>query len=159
VLLLSLHPAGHLFKVRDPATGQPLTFDQMKAEMAIIMAAGFETTSNALVWTLAALATHPDVQDTLAAELAAAGLAPNKQEQQQQQRRSLQWGDLGLSYLCAVIRESLRLFSPAALGTSRHCHKEVKLLGHSLPKVILLLCTVQYTLHAVGKVCVLPCCP
>jgi hypothetical protein len=40
LLLLSPLPAGHLFKVRDPATGQPLTFDQMKAEMAIMMGAG-----------------------------------------------------------------------------------------------------------------------
>jgi cytochrome P450 len=82
---------------------------------------------------MAALATHPEVQDTLAAELAAAGLTPNKQQQQQQ--RGLAWGDLGLPYLGAVIKESLRLFSPAALGTSRHCHKEVHVLGHSLPKV------------------------
>jgi cytochrome P450 len=74
------------------------------------------------------------VQDTLAAELAAAGLAPNKQ-QQQQQVRGLEWGDLGLPYLGAVIKESLRLFSPAALGTSRHCHKEINVLGHTLPKV------------------------
>jgi cytochrome P450 len=91
---------------------------------------------------MAALATHPDVQDTLAAELAAAGLAPNKQQQQQQQQqqvRGLEWGDLGLPYLGAVIKESLRLFSPAALGTSRHCHKEVTVLGHTLPKVGLVL--------------------
>jgi hypothetical protein len=36
----SLCVAGHLFKVRDPATGQPLTFAQAKAEMAIMMGAG-----------------------------------------------------------------------------------------------------------------------
>uniref|UniRef100_A0A383V6F6 Cytochrome P450 n=1 Tax=Tetradesmus obliquus TaxID=3088 RepID=A0A383V6F6_TETOB len=124
---------GHLLKVRDPATGQPLSFAQAKAEMAIMMGAGFETTSHALSWTLAALAAHPDVQDTLAAELAAAGLTPNKQQQQQQQR-PLEWGDLALPYLNAVIKESLRLFSPAALGTSRACHKDVSVCGHTLPK-------------------------
>jgi hypothetical protein len=32
--------AGHLFKVRDPATGKPLSFAQAKAEMAIMMGAG-----------------------------------------------------------------------------------------------------------------------
>ncbi|KAF6256430.1 cytochrome P450 [Scenedesmus sp. NREL 46B-D3] len=128
---------GHLLKVRDPATGQPLSFAQAKAEMGIMMGAGFETTSHALSWTMAALATHPEVQDTLAAELAAAGLAPNHQQQQQQQQaapRVLEWGDLALPYLNAVMKESLRLFSPAALGSSRHCHKDVTLLGHVLPK-------------------------
>jgi cytochrome P450 len=102
--------------------------------------AGFETTSHALSWTMAALAAHPEVQNTLAAELAAAGLAPNKQQRQQQ--RELEWGDLALPYLNAVIKESLRLFSPAALGTSRHCHKDVKVAGHTLPKVSL-VCNVS----------------
>jgi hypothetical protein len=40
LLLLLSPPAGHLFKVRDPATGQPLTFAQAKEEMAIMMGAG-----------------------------------------------------------------------------------------------------------------------
>jgi cytochrome P450 len=100
----------------------------------LIIPTGFETTSHALSWTMAALAAHPEVQQTLAAELAAAGLTPSKQQQQQQQR-GLEWGDLALPYLNAVIKESLRLFSPAALGTSRHCHKDIRVLGHTLPKV------------------------
>jgi cytochrome P450 len=39
------------------------------------MAAGFETTSHAITWTLAALAAHPDIQQQLVDELASLGLA------------------------------------------------------------------------------------
>jgi hypothetical protein len=54
--------SGHLFRVKDPATQQPLTMPHMKAELGIVLGAGFETTSHAITWTLAALATHPSVQ-------------------------------------------------------------------------------------------------
>jgi len=40
------------------------------------MAAGFETTSHAITWTMAALAAHPEVQEKVYLELAALGLAP-----------------------------------------------------------------------------------
>jgi cytochrome P450 len=53
---------GHLLKVRHPATGQPLDMAQLKSELGIVLGAGFETTSHAITWTLAALATHPGVQ-------------------------------------------------------------------------------------------------
>eukprot|EP00878_Enallax_costatus_P035122 GHUV01039103.1.p1 GENE.GHUV01039103.1~~GHUV01039103.1.p1 ORF type:complete len:122 (+),score=16.88 GHUV01039103.1:851-1216(+) len=38
--------AAHLLSVKDPATGKPLTPRQLRAEIAIFMAAGFETTSH-----------------------------------------------------------------------------------------------------------------
>lgn len=49
----------------DPATGKPLSVDQLKAEMVIAALAGFETTSNALSWTLGALACHPRAMQQL----------------------------------------------------------------------------------------------
>jgi hypothetical protein len=66
----------HLLSVKDPATGLPLTHSQLKAEISIFMAAGFETTSHAITWTMAALAAHPEVQEKVYLELAALGLAP-----------------------------------------------------------------------------------
>lgn len=56
---------GQLLNVVDPATGQPLNPQQLKSEMAIATLAGFETTSNALSWTLGALACHTDVMTRL----------------------------------------------------------------------------------------------
>jgi cytochrome P450 len=162
---------------------------QLKAELGIVLGAGFETTSHAITWTLASVATHPRVQvrlknctsntipsvclvwcviynntlaatrhsnslfpiasccflllpavttrcaplprlpvlqAKLAAELSAAGLTD----------RQFDWGDLGrFPYLNAVIKESLRLFSPASMGTSRVADKDMTICGHTVPKV------------------------
>eukprot|EP00879_Flechtneria_rotunda_P019547 GHRR01020534.1.p1 GENE.GHRR01020534.1~~GHRR01020534.1.p1 ORF type:complete len:610 (+),score=222.87 GHRR01020534.1:694-2523(+) len=146
---------GHLLKVVDPATGKRLVRDQLKAEIAIMMGAGFETTSHAISWTLAALAAHSEVQQTLQIELAAAGLAPPVGDSHNTVSgddtssaaqsggssngalppREIDWSDLTkLPYLNAVIKEGLRVFSPASLGTTRYCHKELEVLGHKLPK-------------------------
>lgn len=67
--LLTTFPAvcsAHLLQVTDPATGQPLTLKQLVAEAGVLMFAGFETTSNALAWTLALLAGHQSCQDQVA---------------------------------------------------------------------------------------------
>jgi cytochrome P450 len=50
--------------------------------------------------------------------------------------RKFDWVDLArLPYLNAVIKESLRLFSPASMGTMREAHKDVTICGHTVPKV------------------------
>ena len=89
---------------------------------------GFETTSHAITWTLAALAAHPRIQARLAAELAAAGLAPTAGAPVP---REFEWGDLNrLPYLGAVIKESLRLYSPAPLGNLRYADRDVMVRRH-----------------------------
>jgi cytochrome P450 len=115
--------------VKDPASGKPLNQGQLKAELGMVLGAGFETTSNAIAWTMGALATHPAVQSQLVSELSAAGLVgPGA--------RQFEWGDVSrLPYLNAVIKESLRLFSPAYLGTSRLAKEDTGLLGYKIPKV------------------------
>lgn len=50
--------AGQLMAVQDPLTQQPLSLQQLKSELVIATLAGFETTSNALSWTLGSLAAH-----------------------------------------------------------------------------------------------------
>jgi cytochrome P450 len=108
---------GQLLLITDPATNKPLTLDQLKAEMVLAALAGFETTSMGLTWTLGALACHPDVVRELESELASVGLLASAENPAPQQ---FSWQLLGkLSYLQAVIREGLRLFSPAATGTWR----------------------------------------
>jgi cytochrome P450 len=53
--LLKSVAAAHLLSAIDPATGQPLNDHQVKAEIGTFMAAGFETTSHAIGWTLTLL--------------------------------------------------------------------------------------------------------
>lgn len=108
-----------ILEARDPTTGLPLPPNRRASELSVVVNAGFETTSRAIVCTLAALAEHPRAQERLAAELAAAGFAPGSGGKPP---RQLEWGDLSpsaLPYLHAVTREALRLYPPAALGTGR----------------------------------------
>eukprot|EP00879_Flechtneria_rotunda_P010935 GHRR01011426.1.p1 GENE.GHRR01011426.1~~GHRR01011426.1.p1 ORF type:complete len:628 (+),score=243.39 GHRR01011426.1:210-2093(+) len=120
--------AGQLLGVCDPATSKPLTQDQLKAEMVVATLAGFETTSNALSWTLGSLACHPEAMSKLEQELDAHGLlaTPNNPAPE-----PFTWQLLGkLPYLNAVIKEGLRLFSPAANGSFRiNMEKDVELPG------------------------------
>lgn len=68
--------SAHLLKARIQPGNVPLSRDQLKSEVATFMAAGFETTSHAITWVLAALAAHQDIQQQMVEELAALGLAP-----------------------------------------------------------------------------------
>ncbi len=57
----------------DPETGQVFTPPEMVDQVAIFFLAGHETSAAALSWALLLLALHPEVQDRMAAEVAAAG--------------------------------------------------------------------------------------
>jgi cytochrome P450 len=99
----------------DPSTDQRLPPERRASELSVVLNAGFETTSRAIVCTLAALAERPQMQERVAEELRAAGLSGAR-------RRPLEYSDLSpsaLPYLHAVVKESLRLYPPAALGTGR----------------------------------------
>ena len=88
--------------------------------------------SNAIAWTLAALATHPDIQSKLVSELSTAGMVGPLGV-----RRQFEWGDVSrLPYLNAVIKESLRLFSPVYLGSSRLATQDIEIMGYKVPKVV-----------------------
>ena len=58
-------PPGQLLALRDPVTQAPLSLAQLKSELVIATLAGFETTSNALSWTLGSLAAHPQALEAL----------------------------------------------------------------------------------------------
>ena len=94
-----------LIEARDEAGGT-LSEDELIGHAGVIFAAGHETSSNALSWTLFLLAQHPGVLGELLDELAGElhGAAPTFD------------GLARLPLLDAVVKESLRLFPPAPLN-------------------------------------------
>nr|GAT44510.1 cytochrome P450 [Mycena chlorophos] len=80
-----------------------LADDVVVAQIPTFFTAGHETTSTAVSWALYALASHPDVQRTLRAELNTLGT-------DQPSFEALN----ALTYLDAVVREVMRLYSAVA---------------------------------------------
>ena len=64
--------ATKIMTTADPVTGQTFSTQEMVDQVAIFFLAGHETSASALAWTLYLLAMHPDWQDRLADEAAAA---------------------------------------------------------------------------------------
>lgn len=87
----------------DPETGKRLDRRAIRDEVMTMLIAGHETTANALAWAFYLLATHPEVQDRLAHELADA--LDGREPRHEDLRR--------LPYTGRVFREALRLYPPA----------------------------------------------
>ncbi|MFN3578814.1 MAG: cytochrome P450, partial [Tabrizicola sp.] len=93
--------ATRIMTTPDPVTGARFGTAEMVDQVAIFFLAGHETSASALAWALYLLATHPDVQDRVAAE--AASLRP-------------EFGTLGdLRLTRDVFREALRLYPPVPM--------------------------------------------
>ncbi|KAI9506395.1 hypothetical protein GGI25_005150 [Coemansia spiralis] len=117
---------------RDPLTKQPLSTDELTAEIALMLTAGTGTTSNTLTWATMCLLYHPKVHKRLASLLRQA--FPNK--------RVIRYADAKtVPYLTAIIFESMRLF-PVASGCIPRRVPKACTLGH------------HYCLPAGTEVCV-----
>jgi cytochrome P450 len=94
-----------MMRARDADTGEGMSDVQLRDEMKTLLLGGHETTAMTLSWAIALLAQHPDAQDKLRAELAAAiG------------ERSPAAEDLEHTpYLCMVVDEVMRLYPPVFL--------------------------------------------
>lgn len=91
-----------LMQARDEETGEGLSNRNLRDEMVTLLAAGHETTANALTWMWYLLSKHPDVERRLHTELASVlgGRTPSLQ-------------DLAhLKYTTMVIKEAMRLYPP-----------------------------------------------
>jgi cytochrome P450 len=91
-----------LLAARDPETGEAMDEAQLKDEIINFFFAGHETSAEALTWTWYLLATHPEVEARLHAELdrVLVGRLPAYEDLAQ------------LSYTRMVIDESMRLYPP-----------------------------------------------
>lgn len=123
-----------LLAARD-TDGAAMDERQLRDEVMTLLAAGHETTANALGWTFMLLAQHPDAYARLVDEIAATlGDAPPTP------------ADLvRLPYLDAVVKESLRLYPPAWAGV-RVAKEAVDLRGYRFPAGTVVMFS-QYFTH------------
>jgi cytochrome P450 len=107
----------------DEESGARMSDRQLRDEMMTLFLAGHETTAMALAWTWYLLSQHPGVEARLHDELRAvlAGRRPTM-------------ADLpNLPYTEMVVRESMRLYPPAA-GVAREPIEDVDIGGYQVPK-------------------------
>ena len=127
---------GQLLETRDPATGAPLTRDQLKSEVVFAMLAGFETAALTCTWALAALAAHPEALRKLEAELASAGLLGGADAGGAAPPPRFGWEHLGgkLPYLQAIMKETFPMFQATGNGSVRTIARDTQLRpGLTLP--------------------------
>jgi cytochrome P450 len=111
-----------LLDARDEETGAALSDEGLAQEIRMFIAAGHETTSNTLTWTLYLLSQHPAVEAKLQAEVDSVldGRIPSM-------------ADLpALVYTKMVIEEAMRLY-PAAWVLSRQSVEEDQLGEYRMP--------------------------
>ena len=107
-----------LMAATDPVTGAELSDRDICNDLLIFMLAGHDTTATALTHSLWALGHHPDLQDRVAAEVAAIGA------------HELTPADVPrLTYTRQVLNESLRLCPPAA-GVGRLALEDFEVAGY-----------------------------
>jgi cytochrome P450 len=111
-----------LLESRYEDTGQPMSDEQLATEIRMFIAAGHETTSNTLTWTLYLLSQHPAVEATLHGEIARvlAGRTPTMADLPE------------LTYTKMVIDEAMRLY-PAAWILARQSLAADQLGDYALP--------------------------
>jgi len=122
-----------LIEARDEG-GAQLSEDELIGHAGVIFAAGHETSSNALSWTLLVLAQHPKILADLCDELAGKlrGSAPTFEDLAE------------LPLLDHVIKESLRLFPPAPLN-HRITARDAELGPYRIPAGTELLSSIYHT--------------
>lgn len=104
--------ATKIMQTADPETGERFETAEMVDQVAIFFLAGHETSASALAWALYLLATHPEVQDRVAAEAAALPQTPT-------------FADLSrLKFTRDVFRETLRLYPPVPMMVRENTQTE-----------------------------------
>lgn len=109
-----------LIAASDPSTEQPLSDAQICDELVIFLLAGHDTTATTLTYALWAVGHHPDIQDRVAAEVAALGDRPLTPEDVPQLRYTIQ-----------VLHEALRLCPPGASAV-RMAMQDIEVDGHRI---------------------------
>ncbi|MCE4539567.1 cytochrome P450 [Pelomonas sp. P7] len=114
---------GMLMGLRDEATGEALSPQEVYDQCMVSFQAGHETSATALLWWSWLMAAHPEAQARARAEVDTllAGRVPSAD-------------DAGaLPFLGATLKEAMRLYPPVAAMLTRRLTREVTLGGVRLP--------------------------
>ena len=127
----------HLMKAKDPDSGEiGLPEKQIRDEIMIFLFAAHDTTSTALTWSLAYLATNQEIQDKLQKELDAV----------LEGRRVPTGDDLPkLEYAEKIFKETLRI-RPSVWALSRLTNEEYKIGEYVIPNSSVIFMS-QYAMH------------
>ena len=117
-----------LKSLTDPDTGRRLGQAELKAELAVLVLAGMDTTGHQLAFVLALLASSPRVVEKLIEEL-------KEHELYGPEFKRATFEDLGdLAYLSAVVKEGLRVSYISPVITERTVPEDMTILGFRMPK-------------------------
>ncbi|XP_023515572.1 cytochrome P450 71A24-like isoform X2 [Cucurbita pepo subsp. pepo] len=110
---------------RNNTIGFPLEMDSIKALILDMFAAGTETTSTVLEWTMSELLKHPEVMKKLKSEI--------REISGDHKAYYVNEDDLDkMHYLKAVLKETLRLHPPIPLLVPRESTQCIKLRGYDI---------------------------
>ncbi|KAF5833230.1 cytochrome P450 [Dunaliella salina] len=124
--------AANLMRVVDLTTGERFPEMTVKANLAVVTLAGFDTTASTLVWALYDIARHPGMQQRIKEELAAAGLL---QMEGAPPARALEWADWNaMPYLNMVLKESMRIHPAVAFGVPRETSQDLNVGGYHIKR-------------------------
>lgn len=114
---------GMLMALRDEATGEALSAQEVYDQCMVSFQAGHETSATALLWWSWLLAAQPDVQARVRDEVDAvlAGRVPTPEDA------------AALPYLGATLKEAMRLYPPVAAVMTRRLTRDVTVAGVRLP--------------------------
>ena len=98
--------------------------DEVGVNIFLFMIAGYETTSSALAASTYILATQPDIQDKLRAEI---------DEQQWDEDNEVNYDIvMNMNYMDLFAREILRMFPITATAMTRQCNTSTNVCGHEI---------------------------
>jgi cytochrome P450 len=127
----------HLIKAKDPDSGEiGLPEKQIRDEIMIFLFAAHDTTSTALTWSLAYLATNQEIQDKLQKELDSVlegGRVPTGDDLPK------------LEYVEKIFKETLRI-RPSVWALSRLTNEEYKIGEYVIPNSSVIFMS-QYAMH------------
>lgn len=126
----------HLLALRDEATGEALSADEVFDQCIVSFQAGHETSATALLWWSRLMAEHPEAAQRAQHEVdtVLAGRAPGADDLP------------ALPWLTASLKEAMRLYPPVAAVMTRRTTREITLGGWTIPAGALLRIT-PWVLH------------